>query len=124
MLDERSMTLLKIINGECVGTGYKVFALEDLAFSMPSVYSVDKEEVSRLLLGLCEREFISVKYQDENEVCACTLPKGRTVFEKAVEREIENRRVEKSYFFNAFLGGGLGSLIGALALALFFLISR
>ncbi len=124
MLDERSMALLKIINGECVGSSYKIFALEDLALSFPREFYVDKDEVSRLIVNLCECEYISVKYQDESEVCVCTLPKGRTVFEKTVEMEIETRRVEKRYFLHAFLGGGLGSLIGAVITALLFLLSR
>ncbi|MBO7345705.1 MAG: hypothetical protein J6U92_07205 [Clostridia bacterium] len=118
MLDERCMVLLKIINGECVGTGYKIFALEDLALSLPRRFLADKEEVSKLLINLCEREYISVKYQDEIEVCVCTLPKGRTVFERAVESEIENSRVEKRYFLWAFLGGVSGGLVSALIVAL------
>lgn len=118
MLDERCMALLKIINGECVGTGYKIFALEDLALSLPRRFLADKEEVSKLLINLCEREYISVKYQDEIEVCVCTLPKGRTVFERAVESEIENSRVEKRYFLWAFLGGVSGGLVSALIVAL------
>ena len=120
MLDERCMALLKIINGECVDTGYKIFALEDLALSLPQKFFVDKEEVSKLLINLCEREYISVKYQDEIEVCVCTLPKGRTVFERAVESEIENSRVEKRYFLWAFLGGCAGGLVGALLVVLVF----
>lgn len=124
MLDERSMTLLKIINGECVGTGYKIFALEDLVLSLPRELYIDKEEVSKLIVNLCEREYISVKYQDENEVCVCTLPKGRMVFENAVNMEIQARRVEKRYFLHAFLGGGLGGIIGAIVTALLFLLSR
>ena len=124
MLDERSMALLKIINGECVDTNYKIFALDELALSLPREFYIDKEEVLKLIVNLCEREYISVKYQDENEVCACTLPKGRTVFEKSVEMEIQFHRIEKSCFFHAFLGGGLGGLIGAVALALFLVLSR
>ncbi len=124
MLDERSLALLKIINGECVGTGYKIFALEDLVFSLPREFYMDKEGVAKLILNLCEREYISVKYQDENEVCACTLPKGRTVFENAVNMEIQARRVEKRYFLYAFFGGVSGGAIGAIVTALFFLLSR
>jgi hypothetical protein len=124
MLDERSLAMLKVINGECVGTAYKIFSLEDLVLSMPHSYFVDKDGVVKLIQNLCERECVSVKYQDENEVCLCATPKGRTVFENAVNLEIQTRRTEKKYFLYAFLGGCLGSIICAIVCATLLLLGR
>ena len=89
---------------------------------MPNVYTADKEEVSRLLLSLCESEYISVKYEDESEVCLTPLTKGRLVFENKLDEEISRRQSERKYFaysaFGGFLGGFVSGIIVLIVMAL------
>lgn len=108
MLDKRCLALLNIINGECVGTGYKIFSISDLVASMPIHFGMDGAGVYECVKTLSEREYISVKYQDDKEICLSPLTKGRLVFENKIDEELEKSRAEKRYFFFSFIGGLLG----------------
>ena len=118
MLDKRSMALLKIINAECVNSGYKIFSVEQLINSLPSELGVDENVFLICIKNLLDREYISVKYQDENEICLVPLVKGRLVFENAIEEEIEINSIKKKYFAFAFCGGTFGSILGGLIVAI------
>ena len=98
MLDKRCLSLLNIINRECVGTGYKIFSTEDLLTNMPARFGLDNQSVLDCVKSLAEHEYISVKYQDEFEICLCPLNKGRLVFENRIDGEIEKARAQKFYF--------------------------
>ena len=108
MLDKRCLALLNIINGECVGTGYKIFSISDLISSMPVHFGMDGAGIYECIKTLSEREYISVKYQDDKEICLSPLTKGRLVFENKIDDEMEKSRAEKRYFFFSFIGGLLG----------------
>ena len=88
MLDKRCLALLNILNSECVNSGYKVVSIEDFVLSMPLSFGIDFDGVRECLYTLSEKEYISVKYQDEKEVCLCPLTKGRLVFENKIEEEL------------------------------------
>lgn len=114
MLDKRCLSLLNIINRECVGSGYKVFDTEYLLSSMPVKFGLDNQSVLDCVKTLADREYISVKYQDDFEICLCPLNKGRLVFENQIECEIERAHAQKFYFLYSFLGalsGGLSLII-------------
>lgn len=110
MLDKRSIALLDIINGICSNCGYKVLDIEELVSLMPKEYGVDIETVRESISALSEREYISVKYEDEKEVCLSPLPKGRMVFENKVDGEIKSKKDKKSYFAYCFLGSFFGAI--------------
>ena len=122
MLDKRSLALLNIINEECLGTGYKIFAVDELAAALPTAFGMDSEVVRVCIKTLSEHEYVSVKYEDEREVCLSLLTKGRLVFENRIDEEVEKSRAEKRYFaysfFGALIGGGILALICALVFAL------
>ena len=80
MLDKRSLALLNIINEECLGTGYKIFCVDELADALPASFGMDSEGIRVCIKTLSEHEYVSVKYEDEREVCLSLLPKGRLVF--------------------------------------------
>ena len=104
MLDNRCLALLDIINTQCTGGGYKVFEFSFLASLMPSYYQADSTCVHECLKQLVLYDYVSVKYEDESEVCVSPLPKGRLIFEEKIDQEIEKIRSEKRYFLYAFLG--------------------
>ncbi len=123
MLDKRTLKLLDIINNECVGGGYKVFDLNDLVLSMPEHFSIDCDGVRECLSALREREYISVKYQDEREICLSPLSKGRFVFENRLDDEIEKQTAAKKYFLYSALGACVGGgTITLIAIILFLLL--
>lgn len=114
MLDKRCLALLNVINTECLNSGYRVFSFEELALAMPKYFGVDASEVQSCLNALVEREYISIKYQDEVEVLTCPLPKGRLVFEKRIEEQTEKIIMEKKYFLYSFIGGLSGGVIATI----------
>ena len=122
MLDKRCLSLLNIINAECSGSGYKIFAIDDLISAMPQKFGMDGDGVFECIKILTDREYLSVKYQDDNEICACPLTKGRLVFENKIDEELEKSRAERSYFIYSFFGalsGGLLALIIAIVVFTF-----
>ena len=123
MLDQRTSELLNIINGECQGTGYKILSLSELSLSMPKKYCMDQDGIRQSLKVLYEKEYLSVKYEDQNEVCLAVLPKGRLVFENGIEKEMERKSSDKRTATFAFMGalfGGIVVALGWLILRLFF----
>ena len=113
MLDKRCFALLELINQECQNSGYKVFSIEDLILSMPSVFGMDAVGISQCISTLSDHEYISVKYQDDVEVCLCPLTKGRIAFENKFDEQIEKINCSKKYFLYSFLGAFLGGIITA-----------
>lgn len=121
MLDKRTKTLLDIINKECANTGYKVLEINDLVLAFPSWFGMDKEGVIDCINTLSEKEYISVKYLDELEVCLSPLSKGRLDFENRIDEQIEKRGYERKYFLFAFLGSMVGGIIAGLIIVLIML---
>ena len=97
MLDERTFALLNLINLECENGGYKVFLIKDLLFSMDK-YSFDEFDFLESIESLKNHQYISVKYQDDNEICLAPLIKGRIETEKRLQKQIEQTENEKKYF--------------------------
>ena len=124
MLDKRCLALLNVINTECLNSGYRVFSYEELALSMPKHLGVDSSEIERCLNALVEREYISVKYQDEKEVLTCPLPKGRLVFEQRIEEQTEKAIAEKRYFIYSFIGALVGGLLSTVVLVVLLAVMR
>lgn len=122
MLDKRSLSLLGYIDKECSGGGYKIFSVAELLASFPPEFGSDEEGVADCLRALSEKEYISVKYADEREVCLSPLPKGRLVFENKAEEETERARAEKRYFLYSFFGAiAGGAAVMLLAVTVFLL---
>lgn len=119
MLDKRCLALLNIVNGQCESSGYKIFSVDELISEMPAAFGIDELGISECVGTLAEREYISVKYQDDVEICMCPLTKGRLVFENRIDEQIEKSRAEKRYFIYSFIGSFTG---GALILLIAIII--
>ena len=122
MLDKRCLALLEYINCECQSSAYKIFAVDEFVSAMPSHFLIDKEGVRECIRNLSQHEYISVKYEDESEVCLTPLTKGRLVFENKLDEEISRRQSERKYFaysaFGGFLGGFVSGIIVLIVMAL------
>lgn len=116
MLDERTFALLNVINLECQNGGYKVFSIKDLIFSIDK-YSFDEYDFLESIERLKNHQYISVKYQDDVEICLAPLMKGKVESEKRIEAQIEKTIIERKYFIYSFLGALSGGfLVGIIAL--------
>lgn len=124
MLDKRCLALLDIINTECKDSGYKVFSLEETALLMPPQFNMDVFGVDECISVLSQREYVSVKYHDQTEVCLCPLTKGRLVFENKIEEQKERAQNQKRYFLYSFLGGILGGVVSGVLSLIVLLLSR
>ncbi len=122
MLDRRCFALLDIVNSQCQNSGYKVIEIADLVTMMPKEFGCDKENLRECISALSEREYISVKYEDEKEICLSPLPKGRMVFENKKETESNETSLKRSYFLFGFLGAFTGSLIMTLITVIIFFL--
>ena len=118
MLDKRCIALLEYLNKESLSNSYKVFEIEDIISLMPAHYGFDRDSVKECIRALSEREYISVKYQDDNEVCLLPLTKGRLVFENRIDNEILKKQAERRYFFYSFIGGVSGAFIASIVFLL------
>ncbi len=117
MLDKRTGALLNALNALCENGAYKILSMEEILEKMPLKTAADAAEIRSGLHALCEREYIRVKYEDEREVCLCTLPKGRFFYESMEDKKEESVKVRKKYFFHAFFGALIGGMLAALAAA-------
>ncbi len=120
MLDHRTLYLLDIINSNCQSGGYKVFLIKDLITAMPSAFSADEQVLLECLETLKNHQYISIKYQDDNEVCLLPLIKAKIETEDRIEKEIEKMDCQKQYFWASFLGASVG---GTAIMLLAFIIS-
>ncbi len=123
MLDYMSKKLLNILHGECKHSAYKVFSFAELALFLPKNDKIDEEELRNLLKNLSVREYISIRYEDESEVCLCMLPDGRAAVENDFQESVVRERTAKGLFTYSFIGGVAGGIFTAIIfVALYFLI--
>lgn len=113
MLDKRTLKLLDILNNECRDSGYKIFSLKELALMMPEYLKADISGIRECIFALSSREYISVKYEDDEEICLCPLPKGRMVFENRIDEEIEKHKSSVKYFIYSAIGALVGAVVGS-----------
>ena len=108
MLEYKTKALLDIINIHCQNGGYKVFLIKDLISAMPKAFDVDEEAMLECLENLKNHQYISIKYQDDVEICLKPLIKGKVESEDTINHEIEKMKCQKQYFLASFLGSLAG----------------
>ncbi len=113
MLDKKSFKILSQLNKMCNNT-YKVFEKTELQ----NLFKVSNEALVNHLNFLSERQLIDVKYQDENVICLCVLPKALTEMEGKADEEGYYKKFTKIMYFtclfsaiSAFLGAFVAVLI-------------
>ena len=122
MLDYRTLALLDKINLHCQNSGYKVFLIEDLISFMPNAFETDNDSMLECIETLKNHQYISVKYQDDVEICLMPLIKGKVESENRIDQEIEKIKNQKQYFFASFLGAMTGGAIMVIIHAVILLI--
>lgn len=119
MLDKISAKLIKVLNKLSVKNTYNVLELREILNNLQDKNKMDEEVLLKNLEYLAEREFIDIKYSDENEVCLCLLPKSRRVGDEMEEIA----KIKKNYISLAIISSIFGfafAFLGAfLAIILF-----
>ena len=123
MLDSKSTSVLIAINSLCKD-GYKVLSLTEILSTLPKELSFSQITLCQTLSELDYKGYISIKYQDDSEVCLSTLPKARLILEqtaKEIEQSLKDNRLN---FKNACLGSLCGGLLSDVIIAVVLLIVR
>ena len=85
---------------------------------LPKEFLADQNSVLEGIRILLSHELISVKYQDETEICVRPLPKGRTETEYRQDRQAEKQRTQKTLMLSAFLGGLVSGAVTSILTAI------
>ena len=112
MLDKKTAKLLDELNAICFDNSYKVIEIRELCEKMPKNLKVDHEILSECIRHLVERNYISLKYFDDEVYCLSMLPKGRLFKEKNDELSLaKDKKFELAWV--AMLCGAVGAFIGS-----------
>ena len=124
MLDLVSSSVLDAIYKMFLGNGgYKILDFSEIVSVIPKNLNVDENRVRDCISVLCEKDYILVKYQDENEVCLCLTVKCRTYFERQTDANIQFRDDRKRLLKYAFIGGLTGGAVTAIISAVVSLVT-
>ncbi len=120
MLDDICLNLLNFLSSECEGNKYKILSLEEIAFSLPEKFHLTVEDARKYIAELVRKELISLRYEDEKEICLALSIKGRAIIQskrdKAEETKIKQRKIFTYAFFGSFLGSAVFFILIFLAL--------
>lgn len=125
MLDERTTSLLKILNTKCSSGSFKVITSDELISDFPPKYGADGDLIRQMIINLSQQGYLSVRYDRDGEFCLSLTPSGRLFCEEA-EKEVKIAKKNAitdllPYFYNflsifaaIFSAGLILKLIGAL----------
>lgn len=117
MLDQKSILILKALQKECHGAGYKVVDKSDIISSLPPKYRMSEDTLDHIITSLERDEYIHIKYDDENVYCLCVLSASNQISEK--EHKSKKEKPSKWLFIVfvalfSLIGGMLGAIIAKL----------
>lgn len=112
MLDRRTAKILEELNNICADGSYKVVEIKDICDAMPKKMSLDSESLEQSINHLVERNYVSLKYFDDEVFCISVLPKGRLFKEKNDELKIaKDKKFEIAWV--SMICGAVGAFIGS-----------
>lgn len=113
MPDKKSDAVLAMLN-EQVGCDYKVVKKQFLADSLPEKFRISVEKLVKTISFLKERDYISVKYQDKDEIClSLTVKAANYLSEK--KHPTEQVRLSARQLWLCAAAVFAASFLGALA---------
>ena len=119
MLDKQTSILLANLNSICQDGSYKVIDKKDLINLNSKKNKLNEDSLKAMIDHLKERDYLSIKYSDDNVYCLSVLPKGRLFDEKSKELAKEKRKYNKLIIVTLSLSS-IASFIGAFCAMLVF----
>lgn len=120
MLDKKSNAVLQLLRDK-TENAYKVLDKNQILADLPKKYKVDMQSLLAIINFLTENEYVSVKYQDKDEICIATTVKAESYLEgeKDLQQKAKISNGQATWllvgvFLAAFLGALVASLIGKL----------
>lgn len=120
MLDKKSTAVLQLLR-EKTANAYKVLNKNDILAELPKKLNVDMQGLLAIVTFLSENDYVSVKYQDKDEICIATTVKAESYLdgEKDMQQKAKISNGQAVWLFvgvflAAFLGALVASLIGKL----------
>jgi len=120
ILDKRTSALMSMINEVCNEGSFKVLEIADIIASLPRRYKLDRGNLKQMMDFLVERDFLEVKYYDDNEYCLSPMPKGRLYHEQARDEKKQKSR-ERELIVYTIIGSFIAAFAGALLGIILFL---
>lgn len=109
--------ILNYINKEC-GTDYKIFEIDDIYDELARLNHSKNIDIKNILNNLENKQFISIKYIDNINVCLCITELGKQILNNASDKIQKNKKIKIEIiilsiliFIFAFLGAFLGTII-------------
>lgn len=112
MLEKRILSLLKLLENN-IGDNYKIVDKQELLSMLPSAARFDITSLESALNYLSDRQYISIKYSDSNDICLCTTAKAKAYLEHS-KSNIERTTLTKSQYFTIFAVVLIASFVGCL----------
>ncbi len=113
MLDKLTSATLDFLSKECEDGSYKILKTDYIISSLPSSIKASEEGVADCINHLEDREYLKLKYSEDNTFCLSVLPKGRKHTEVAKEQKTilkkNNRYLKLTVIF-----AGIASFVGAM----------
>ena len=119
MLDKQTSILLANLNSICQDGSYKVIDKKDLINLNSKKNKLNEDSLKAMIEHLQERNYLSIKYSDDNVYCLSVLPKGRLFDEKSKELAKEKRKYNKLIIVTLSLSS-IASFVGAFCAMLVF----
>lgn len=95
MLDKASEFILKKIVKETYNKGYKIFYITEFCNLIPKKLKVSSINILDFIRNLEEKDYISLKYVDEELFCVSALLKARIYLEDKVITIKKNKQFKK-----------------------------
>ncbi len=114
--------ILNYINKEC-GTSYKILEIDDIHNEIEKIISQKNIDIKNILNNLENKQFISIKYIDNINVCLCVTELGKQIVNNAKDKMQKNKKIKIEIVFLLFLlliFAFLGAFLGTIICNLFF----
>ena len=121
MLDKKSTAVLQLLRDKTENS-YKVLDKSQIVAELPAKLKIDLQSLLNIVAFLTENEYVSVKYQDKDEICISTTVKADSYLdgEKDMQQKAKLTNTQAALLFiGVFLASFLGAL-GAILLGKLF----
>ncbi len=117
ILDKKTIAVLNYIKNNA-DDGFNVLSKAQILAELPKKLNIDSQFLSTALINLKQNDYITVKYEDEKDICLCLNEKATGAFQE----DKQNAKLPRwqmwlffvGVFTLSFLGAFLAVLLGKL----------